>query len=131
MRVRAAFWRRIAVMALLVAAARCASSGAAVPSPRFSRLELPPLALVIDRNESENAWNVVGRLSGGLETVFEDFRLSTSRQGWSWRTVTLQEAGPPKTALIELRQGQSRLLLMIWESGAGRCGFSLGEVPAE
>ncbi len=126
---------RIAAIAALGVAGWLVGAEAAAPSLRLKsraeQVELPPLARVIERDETENAWNVTGRLPGGFETAFDDFRLSMNRQGWSWHTVTLRQNTSRKIALIALSKGRARLLLMIWESGPGQCGFSLGEDRAE
>lgn len=135
MRIKRTGWGRIAATALLGVAGWLARAEAAPPGLRLKsrseRVELPPLTRVIARDGTENAWNVTGRLSSGFETAFDDFRLSMNRQGWSWHTVTLRQNSSPKIALIALSKGRSRLLLMIWESGPGQCGFSLGEDHAE
>ncbi len=111
-----------------------APTGGVEASPASFRLketgvtvEFPPLARVTERDDSGTTWNVVGWQNGGLETVFDDFRLCLTRQGWAWNTVLVREQGSGKMALVVAQRGRNRLLLMLWESGPGVCGFSVGE----
>jgi len=90
-------------------------------------VRIPPLAKVFHRNSSGKSWGLTGRISGTLEIARGDFGLCLSRQGWRWHTVTSSDGPHLRMALVLLKKGPKRLMLMLWEAAPGQCGFSLGE----
>ena len=92
-------------------------------------IELPPLCVVQYEGPARGAWRQSGELAGGLDVARNDFRANLDKQGWSLdKIIPLGRA--PRTAELHLWvRRERRLLVMLWEAGAGRCGFAVGEEP--
>jgi len=86
--------------------------------------ELPPLAVVENRDDSGKTWGIEGSL-GGIRTVAEsDFKLCFERQGWQLDKVI--PLGQGKQILLLWRRGDSSIILMLREAGVARTDFAVG-----
>lgn len=108
-------------------AADTASSGWRIVSPEKTdkRLpELPPLALVANRDDSGKTWRIEGSLNGTMAVAESDFKLSFERQGWQLdKSIPL---GQGKQILLLWRRGNSSIILMLHESGVAKTEFAIG-----
>lgn len=108
-------------------AADATPSGWRIVSPEKTdkRLpEMPPLAVVANRDDSGKTWQIEGSL-GGMQAVAEsDFKLCFERQGWQLDKVI--PLGQSKQILLLWRRGDSSIILMLREAGVARTDFAVG-----
>ena len=91
-------------------------------------MELPPLAVVESTDGSGETWQKSGSISGGLPVARADFRKSLERQGWRFDKVVPLDSGRQIRELCLWTRGKRSVMVMLWESSAGKCGFALGEM---
>lgn len=101
-----------------VVAMRPAAAEAAVP--------LPPLAEVTSADASGQTWRQSGEIGGSLEAALQEFAAALGAAGWGLdKTIMLGRLASRSGLTVWVRQRQ-RVLLMLWEKEAGRCGFAWG-----
>jgi len=89
-------------------------------------VHLPPLAKVVSRGASADSWRQSGEISGSVAGVHGDFLAALAGGGWILqKTITLGRV-PKRSELMMWKKGSKKVLLMVWEKSAGRCGFSWG-----
>jgi hypothetical protein len=84
---------------------------------------LPPLAEAGTGGAAGKTWQQAGTIEGSLETVRGDFECSLRGAGWRRDKVI----GLGRSELTTWERGRRRMLMMVWEKEAGRCGFTWGE----
>lgn len=133
------FYATVAVAGgvLLLATVTATANSHTVPAWRSNlRVErpetvsLPPWVLVEERDLSGETWEQSGRVWCSLEEARRDVVAWLRRQGWRVeQRMALSTSSPLIDLVIFVRANKpGKLLLMLWESGPGTTGFSLGQV---
>ena len=87
----------------------------------------PPLAVIQMQDLSGEGWQQSGEVAGSLPVARRDFDRCLDRQGWMVDKIMPLGNGARRSELSTWTKGGRRLLLMLWEIGPGKCGFSIGE----
>lgn len=90
-------------------------------------LDLPPLASVQNTDDSGTTWRLSGELPGNLPVARREFGAALRRQGWRGKLRIPLDRGARKAELVLWSKADRRVLLMLWDTAPGRCGFSIGE----
>jgi hypothetical protein len=107
-----------ALLAGLALQQACAGDGAGV--------DLPPLAMVEQRNGTNGGWRIMGRLPGSVAVAQQDFAAVLARQGWRLdKRIPMGAAARPSELCLWKKKGDV-MLLMVWEREVGMSGFSIG-----
>ncbi len=125
-----------AVSLLLAAGATCVATAAgdahveSLASDSGLRLPLPPLATVASGDPSGATWMQTGLISGTVISAEREFAMALRAAGWKLdKTIALgRMPGGSKLALWTRRE--RRVLLMLWETEIGTCGFAWGDERA-
>ncbi len=102
----------------VVALRSAASVAAEVP--------LPPLAEVVSTDASGQTWQQSGEIGGSLEAVLQEFAVSLRVAGWGLDKTIMMGRLSARSGLTVWNRRRQRVLLMLWEKEAGKCGFALG-----
>jgi len=103
----------------------------AAPGNDISPVRLPPLADGESSGADTVGWQVTGTIPGAPVIAARDFGLCLNRQGWYRHSRIVMGSGAKAIELTRWAKGGKRLLLMLWESGAGETRFTLGEEKQE
>lgn len=90
-------------------------------------IRLPPSAVRAPDGTETGGWQMTGRISGVPAVAGNDFGLCLTKQGWRRQSSTLMGRAGRESILTVWMKGKRSLLLMLWESGAGKSQFSIGE----
>lgn len=90
-------------------------------------VRLPPLVHDVEDTSGSGGWQVTGTISGSPIVASGDFGLCLNSQGWYCTRRISMGSGAETVRLTRWTKGSRRLLLMVWESGAGKTRFALGE----
>lgn len=94
------------------------------------RLPLPPLATVASGDASGATWMQTGLISGTVISAEREFALALRAAGWKLdKTIALGRAPGGSKLALWTRRGR-RVLLMLWETEIGTCGFAWGDERA-
>lgn len=94
-------------------------------------VDLPPLCVVDVNDPTSEGWQITGHVAATIIAARDDFGRALRRQGWK-NDLSIPISGRNHHAEISVWQKRNRrLLLMMWEEGVGRSGFSLGEETAK
>ena len=91
------------------------------------QVALPPLAAVTSDDRSGATWRQTGEIPGGLEVARGDFSQRLREQGWRLDKVIPVGRIYNRSEITLWLAGKHRLLLLLWEKEAGKCGFAWGE----
>jgi hypothetical protein len=111
---------------LLSAQTNAASSWRIVASEKTDKqlLDLPPLAVVANRDDSGKTWRIEGCMNGTQAVAESDFKLAFERQGWRLdKTIPL---GQGQQILLLWRRGGSSIILMLHETAVAKTEFAVG-----
>lgn len=86
--------------------------------------QVPPLALVENRDDSGKTWQVSGTLPGSPVVASREFEACFERQGW--RLDKVVPIGRGGHNLYLWRKGRQDILLMLWGQSVAKTGFSFG-----
>jgi hypothetical protein len=98
----------------------------AASSAQALSLPLPPLARVVSVDAHGDSWRQSGEISGSVAGVHGDFMAAMAGNGWILQKTIVLGRTPQHSELMMWKKGSTKILLMIWEKCAGRCGFSWG-----
>jgi len=88
---------------------------------------LPPLARVEYADASGATWQQSGSLGGSVASAGAELRMALATQGWRLdKTIVLKNL-PSRSELMLWIRRERRIIMMLWETGAGSCGFAWGE----
>jgi hypothetical protein len=92
----------------------------------YPEVPLPPLAKAGKVDAGKKSWRQSGEISGSVALVQQEFSAALARGGWVLQKSIGLGKGPKRSGLTLWSKGGKKMLLMIWEKHAGRCGFSWG-----
>ena len=96
------------------------------PQVEASGIELPREAVVLDRDDSGQSWQLSGTVPVSLVTARKDFEVCLNRQGWKLLHTTPTSVPGQRSELSTWVRGKSRLLLLLTESEGGKSVFCIG-----
>jgi hypothetical protein len=98
------------------------------PASAFSDdVPLPPLAEVAHTDASGQTWQQSGELGGSLEAALQEFAVSLRAAGWGLDKIIMMGRLSARSGLTVWIRRRQRVLLMLWEKEAGKCGFAWGK----
>ena len=99
-----------------------------VPPSKVEEMEiaLPPLAAVANRDDSGKTWRLSGTIAGSPALARQDFSVALDQQGWRMAKVIPLSRDRREAHLSLWKKNGQSIILMLWENGAGKTGFSVG-----
>ena len=133
-----AYTRYCAAAACLLAASRPSCVAATSADVRLSRpattaafvIPLPPLATITQTGGSTETWRQTGAIHGTVISAEREFSLALRQGGWKIEKSIALGRAPGRSKLILWTRRKQRVLLMLWETEIGACGFAWGDERA-